>query len=90
MNNEYWHKITKIEILEDYKINLNFDDSTTLVFDLKNYFHKGSVFQILKKKHYFNDAKISKDGRSLEFPYELDFCADSLWLKAHPERISPY
>jgi hypothetical protein len=90
MNNEYWHKIIKIELLDDYKINLIFNDSTNYKFDLNKYFHEGSVFLKIKNKQLFNQVRISNDGRALVFPNEIDFCADSLWLKAHPETISPY
>jgi len=29
--------------------------------------------------------KIGEGGRSLEWPGELDFCADALWFEQHPE-----
>lgn len=90
MNNEYWHKIIKIEPLEEYKVNLIFDDSTSYEFDLTPYFHPGSVFLNIKNMQLFSQVQISNDGRALVFPFELDFCTDSLWLKAHPESVSPY
>jgi hypothetical protein len=90
MKNEYWHKINKIERLNDYNLELFFNDNTKLLFDLSPYFHKDSVFNQLMDKQLFNQVQISDDGRSLIFPNELDFCADSLWLKAHPERSNPY
>jgi len=31
------------------------------------------------------EAKIGERGRSLEWPGEIDFCADALWFEAHPE-----
>jgi hypothetical protein len=90
MKNEYWHKINKIEKLNDYNLELFFNDNTKLLFDLSNYFHNDSVFNLLMDKQLFNQVQISEDGRSLIFPNDLDFYADSLWLKAHPERQNPY
>ena len=87
---EYWHRIIKFEILNDYFLKLFFNDDSVLLFNISDYFKNESIFNILKDKNLFNEVKIADDGRSLIFPYELDFCADSLWLKAHPEKNHPY
>src|ERR1041384_2066044 len=34
---------------------------------------------------FFAQARVTDGGRSLEWPGELDFCADALWLEAHPK-----
>ena len=73
--------ITKTEPLSDYVVNITFDDGKIMKFDLKPFFHEKSVFNPLQNFELFNQVKMSRNGRSLEFPMNLDFCADSLWLK---------
>lgn len=43
------------------------------------------VFATLADPAFFVQVRIGERGRSLEWPGELDFCADALWFKAHPE-----
>ncbi len=33
----------------------------------------------------FAQVGIGERGRSLEWPGDIDFCADALWFEAHPE-----
>lgn len=33
----------------------------------------------------FAQVRVGERGRSLEWPGELDFCADALWFEVHPE-----
>ena len=85
MIKENWHKITKATPAQNKIVNIEFTDNTIYSFDLKPFIKKGNVFEVLEDDSIFNKVKIGENGRSLEFPNELDFCADSLWLKAHPE-----
>lgn len=32
----------------------------------------------------FANVQVGERGRSLEWPGEIDFCADALWFEAHP------
>jgi hypothetical protein len=74
--------ITNVEPLSNFIVKIIFADEKVIFFDLKPFFHQGSVFLPLNDISLFNQVKISRNGRSLEFPFNLDFCADSLWLKA--------
>ena len=42
------------------------------------------VFAPLADPTVFLQVQIGERGRSLEWPGELDFCADALWFEAHP------
>ncbi len=37
----------------------------------------------------FGTVSVGRRGRFLEWPGELDFCADALWFEAHPQD-NPY
>ncbi len=75
-------KILNIKVLDEYKLEVKFSDNKIYEFDLKIYFTNDSVFLILKDYNLFKRVQISNDGRSIVFPYNLDFCADALRLKA--------
>jgi hypothetical protein len=44
-----------------------------------------AFFAAFADPEFFAQVRVSEDGRSLEWPGDLDFCADALWFKAHPE-----
>jgi hypothetical protein len=43
------------------------------------------VFAAFTDPVFFAQAHVGERGRSLEWPGEIDFCADALWFEAHPE-----
>ena len=43
------------------------------------------VFTAFADPSFFVQVGVGERGRSLEWPGELDFCADALWFEAHPE-----
>lgn len=42
------------------------------------------VFANLADPVAFVQVRIGDRGRSLEWPEEIDFCADALWFETHP------
>jgi hypothetical protein len=42
------------------------------------------VFAALENPAVFTRVTVGERGRSLEWPGEIDFCADALWFEAHP------
>jgi hypothetical protein len=43
------------------------------------------VFAAFTDPAFFAQAHVGDRGRSLEWPDEIDFCADALWFATHPE-----
>jgi hypothetical protein len=43
------------------------------------------VMAALADPTVFAAVNVGERGRSLEWPGEIDFCADVLWFEAHPE-----
>ncbi|HZK91801.1 MAG TPA: DUF2442 domain-containing protein [Stellaceae bacterium] len=43
------------------------------------------VFAAFADPAFFAQARVGEHGRSLEWPNEIDLCADALWFEAHPE-----
>lgn len=83
-------KITEVKPLEKYKLFLRFDDGVSGVVDLSDIAGRG-VFAAWKRDGIFDQVRITKLG-ALEWPGELDLCADAVYLKLtgkQPEDIFP-
>jgi hypothetical protein len=83
-------KITEARPLENYKLFLRFDDGVSGVVDLSDIAGRG-VFEAWKRGDIFQQVRITELG-ALEWPGELDLCADALYLQLtgkQPEDIFP-
>jgi Protein of unknown function (DUF2442) len=69
---------------ESGSVTLTWANGATTENSFRHVIGKG-VFAPLADPAFFAQVRIGEDGRSLEWPGELDFCADALWFKAHPE-----
>lgn len=55
------------------------------VKDMRPIIAGGGVFAALADPAVFSQVRVGERGRSLEWPDEVDLCADALWFEAHPE-----
>jgi len=67
-----------------YTVDLTWQNSQRTVASFRHLLGRG-VFVRLGDPAFFSRVSIGERGRSLEWPGELDFCADALWFEAHPE-----
>jgi hypothetical protein len=72
--------ILAIETLPNHKLKLRYDDGVEGVVDLGAEVGKG-VFAAWQDPQHFAAVKIQHGGRSLEWPGEIDLCADALYLE---------
>lgn len=75
-------KVIKVKPLEDYKLELTFDNNIVKIKDMKPHLEKG-VFKKLKKQEIFNSVKISFG--TISWGEDIDMCADYLY-KTSEER----
>lgn len=73
-------RITSAQTLPDYKLKLRFDDGVEGVVNLSGEVGKG-VFAAWQDPKHFSSVKIVHNGRALEWPGEIDLCADALYLE---------
>jgi hypothetical protein len=66
-----------------YTVTLTWATGDTTVNRFDHLIGKG-VFARLADPTVFMQVEIGKHGRGLEWPGEIDFCADALWFQAHP------
>ena len=83
-------KITKVEILSNYKIRLEYQDGKQGIVDLSHLVGKG-VFALWNNYEAFKNVKIGSSGE-LVWGDQVDLCPDSLYLKItnqKPENLFP-
>ncbi len=82
--------ITNVKILQDYCLELTFDDGVSGTVDLSDLVGKG-VFAFWRDRQAFEQVRIGTCGE-LVWNERIDLCPDSLYLKVtgkKPEDIFP-
>ena len=69
-------KIIKVKVLEDYNLELTFDNNVVKIKDMKPYLNKG-VFKTLRNKEIFNSVKVTFG--TISWNEDIDLCADYLY-----------
>ena len=71
--------VNKVKALNDYKLELVFENKETRIFDVKPYLDTG-LFKKLKDKNLFKMVKISYD--TIEWPNGIDLDPEVLYEKS--------
>jgi len=69
-------KVIKVKVLQDYKLELTFDNNVVKRKDMKPHLNSG-VFKKLKNQEVFNSVKISYG--TISWNGDIDMCADYLY-----------
>ncbi len=77
--------IRKARALTDFSVEITWEDGEVSVIALRETITKGGVFASLSDPKAFAKVGVGEGGRWLEWPDEVDICADALWYQAHPE-----
>ena len=67
-----------------HSVAITWANGTTTVNHFGQVIGKG-VFTALIDPAVFAQVRVGERGRGLEWPDEIDFCADALWFEIHPE-----
>ena len=71
--------VKKVKALDDYKVELVFENKETRIFDVKPYLDTG-LFKKLKDKNLFKMVKVSYD--TIEWPEGIDLDPEVLYEKS--------
>lgn len=72
----------------DHTIEIQWQHGPTSVVDFKPTIAKGGVFTPMADPEFFVDRMyVADDGYYLGWPEEIDFSADSLWYRTHPDDL---
>ena len=74
------NKIIAVKPLENYLLELTFNNKEVKQFDVKPYLNLG-IFQELKDENYFNNVVIQFD--SIGWKNGQDFSPETLYLKSY-------
>jgi hypothetical protein len=83
-------RISKVKVLPDYHLELEFDDGVVGIVDLSEAVGKG-VFALWSDPLIFEQVRIGSSGE-LIWGEQVDLCPDALYLKVtgkKPEDIFP-
>ncbi|MEX2140792.1 MAG: DUF2442 domain-containing protein [Pirellulales bacterium] len=86
------HRLISAEPSSDYILRLLYADSASFEVDIRPLIDKGGVFAPLADRALFAQVRIGEGGRYVEWPGEVDLCADALRLEGqtdvHDQRSS--
>jgi hypothetical protein len=74
-----YHDVTEMRILEDYKLQLTFDDGKSGVLDCKPFIDKGGVFSKLRDPEFFKSVKINSELGVLTWDDEIDIAPETVY-----------
>ena len=83
-------KITKVQVLKNYRLEVAFDDGVCGVVDLSDLVGKG-VFDLWRDPQAFEQVRVGSFDE-LSWGDKIDICPDSLYLKVtgkKPQDIFP-
>jgi hypothetical protein len=73
-------KVKSVKPIENYEVEIVFDNNDIKIFDVKPYLDKG-IFTELKNKDYFRKVKVLFD--SIAWPHGQDFDPDHLYIEGY-------
>lgn len=75
-----FHKVIKVETLQDYVLKVTFENNEIKYYDVKPLFTKWIAFQNLKSiKRLFNQVKVDTKGYGISWNDELDLSCNELY-----------
>ncbi len=78
-------KVTRVKVLEDWKLDLTFDDGASGVVDVSHLAGRG-VFALWLDRGAFEAVRIGPSGE-LAWGDEIDLCPDALYLDAMGKKV---
>ena len=75
--------VKKVKPINDYKLELTFENKETKIFDVKPYLDTG-LFKTLKDERVFKMVKVSCD--TIEWPNGIDLDPEVLYEKSKAKR----
>ena len=76
------HQLISAEPASDYNLRLLYSDGRRFEVDIRPLIEKGGVFVPLADRELFIQVRVGEGGRFIEWPGDVDLCADAHWLEA--------
>ena len=72
------HDIVSAKYIEEYRIELEFDDGKRGVVNFSKYLEKGGIFEQFKDMKFFRNFSINEDLGTLTWDDEVDIAPETL------------
>ena len=69
------------KLLNDYQLEVVFEDNKRGVIDFSEYLSKGGVFEKFKDINFFRNFTVSKDLGTILWGDEIDIAPETLYMK---------
>ncbi len=77
-----YHDVIKIKCLNNFRLELTFDDGKSGILDCMPFIEKGGVFSVLKDVNVFNQAQIHKELGVITWNNEIDIAPETAYCLA--------
>ena len=77
-----YHDVVRIGCLDDFNLEITFDDGRSGILDCKPLIKKGGVFSVLNDPDMFNKAEIHKDLGVITWNNEIDIAPETAYSLA--------
>jgi hypothetical protein len=71
-------KIRKATPRKGQLVDVEFEGGESVTLDVKPWIRSGGVWAALKETTVFRKVSVAPDGRYIEWPGEIDVCADAI------------
>lgn len=79
------HRMTSATARADFTVDIVWEDGTTSRVDFSTVAGRGVCAPLRDVEYFTGNMEVADGGFALAWPNEVEFSADSLWYKAHPD-----
>lgn len=76
------HDVISASFIEDYKIELTFDDGKSGVVDFQPFIPRGGVFEKWNDHNYFRNFSVNQELGTITWNNEIDIAPETLYSLA--------
>jgi len=77
-----YHDVVSVKCLDDFRLELTFDDGKSGVLDCKPIIAKGGVFAKLRDPRVFEKAQVSKELGVVTWDNDVDIAPETAYCRA--------
>lgn len=74
-----FHKVKKVDALEDMILEVEFIDGIVKLYDVKKIMTRWKVFELLKDIELFRKVKVDQGGYGISWNDEIDIGCNEIW-----------
>lgn len=74
-----FHKIKKVLPKENLIIEVEFEDKTRKIYNLKKVINKWAIFENLKDEELFKKVKVDVGGYGISWNEDIDLSCEEIW-----------